>query len=341
MTWLHTWAGLVFCWILYFMFVTGTLGYLDLEIDRWMQETPRAEVPAPLAESVAAGVSRLEAEGAGADRWFVTPAHGRENPNLRIFWNMPPQEDDEDGPVRGDEVLSVATGAPIAEPLRETGGGQVLYRMHYLLHYFPGQTGYRLVGIITVLMFVGMITGIIIHKKIFREFFTFRPRKGQRSWLDAHNLLSVSSLPFQLMITYSGLLFTLGLWLPMIAFASFGFDAKKTQEGTAQLLNDVQIERSGTAAPLRDPVELLAVAEAQWGPDQVSQVEVRFPGDANARIILNRHAGVGTRLGDRLIFDGVSGELLQSTPGTSSGVVKFAIVMLGLHEGTFAGPLLR
>ncbi|MEM9317140.1 MAG: PepSY-associated TM helix domain-containing protein, partial [Pseudomonadota bacterium] len=113
------------------------------------------------------------------------------------------------------------------------------------------------------------------------------------------------------------------------------------QEGTAQLLNDVQIERSGTAAPLRDPVELLAVAEAQWGPDQVSQVEVRFPGDANARIILNRHAGVGTRLGDRLIFDGVSGELLQSTPGTSSGVVKFAIVMLGLHEGTFAGPLLR
>ena len=37
MAWLHTWAGLLLGWVLYFMFVTGTAGYLDTEIDRWMQ----------------------------------------------------------------------------------------------------------------------------------------------------------------------------------------------------------------------------------------------------------------------------------------------------------------
>ena len=37
MAWLHTWLGLLFGWVLYFIFVTGTAGYLDTEIDRWMR----------------------------------------------------------------------------------------------------------------------------------------------------------------------------------------------------------------------------------------------------------------------------------------------------------------
>lgn len=41
---LHTWTGLLLGWVLYFMFVTGTLGYLDTEIDRWMKpELPEAQ----------------------------------------------------------------------------------------------------------------------------------------------------------------------------------------------------------------------------------------------------------------------------------------------------------
>ena len=37
MTWLHTWIGLLTSWLLYFVFVTGTLGYFDSEIDLWMK----------------------------------------------------------------------------------------------------------------------------------------------------------------------------------------------------------------------------------------------------------------------------------------------------------------
>ncbi len=48
MAWLHTWLGLLFGWLLYFMFVTGTAGYLDTEIDRWMRpELPTARYPLP------------------------------------------------------------------------------------------------------------------------------------------------------------------------------------------------------------------------------------------------------------------------------------------------------
>ena len=37
MAWLHTWVGLVAGWLLFFVFVTGTAGYFQQEISRWMQ----------------------------------------------------------------------------------------------------------------------------------------------------------------------------------------------------------------------------------------------------------------------------------------------------------------
>src|SRR5256885_4150372 len=59
----------------------------------------------------------------------------------------------------------------------------------------PRIWGRWIVGFATMLMFVAIITGVITHKKIFTDFFTFRPRKGQRSWLDAHNATAVLALP--------------------------------------------------------------------------------------------------------------------------------------------------
>ena len=46
MAWLHTWAGLIFGWLLFAIFVTGTLAVFDKELDHWMQpEIPATEVP--------------------------------------------------------------------------------------------------------------------------------------------------------------------------------------------------------------------------------------------------------------------------------------------------------
>ena len=63
-------------------------------------------------------------------------------------------------------------------------------------------------------MLVAIISGVITHKKIFKDFFTFRPGKGQRSWLDAHNATAVFALPFHIMITFSGLLLLLFTLMP-------------------------------------------------------------------------------------------------------------------------------
>lgn len=53
-------------------------------------------------------------------------------------------------------------------------------------------------------MLVMLVSGVIIHKKIFREFFTFRPKKQvQRASLDSHNLTGVVVLPFHFLVALS------------------------------------------------------------------------------------------------------------------------------------------
>lgn len=42
MAWLHTWAGLIFGWLLFAIFLTGTLAYFKDEITHWMQPEVQA-----------------------------------------------------------------------------------------------------------------------------------------------------------------------------------------------------------------------------------------------------------------------------------------------------------
>ncbi|MEM7585905.1 MAG: PepSY-associated TM helix domain-containing protein [Acidobacteriota bacterium] len=337
MAWLHTWAGLVFCWILYFMFVTGTLGYFDAEIDRWMKPEEAPAKVATQTQNLSAALGYFAREAEGADRWSLTFPGGREEPHLRVFWQGPQPEEEGEERASGNERLNALTGEPLPEAVRDTGGGQVLYRMHYTLHYVDRGVAFRFIGVVTMFMFLGLITGIIIHKKLFRDFFTFRP-KGKRAWLDAHNLLSVSTLPFQLMITYSGLIFTVTTWMPLIALGSYGFD---TQKAAAQLqaLGNVQVERAGTPAELTDVQALISNAQAEWG-ERARRVDVQMPGDANARVFVSRDAGFGG-IPEQRMYDGVSGEFLETIDPASRAPIAVAATLIGLHEGLFAGPLLR
>ncbi|MEM7280671.1 MAG: PepSY-associated TM helix domain-containing protein [Pseudomonadota bacterium] len=340
MTWLHTWAGLIFCWLLYLMFVTGTLGYFDDEIDRWMQPERELRPDISLAENLRVAETYLQETAADADRWYIGLPNERTEPYLRVFWQGQVPEDENEERKTGNEELDVTTGQPFGEHVRETGGGQVLYRMHYRLHYLPDQAAFRFMGIVTLLMFVGIISGIIVHKKIFKDFFTFRPQKAKRSWLDMHNLLSVSTLPFQIMITYSGLLFVTFLWMPLVAFGGFGFDQEKTANMLGNLTGEVQVERSEEIRPLAPLAPMAAIAAQEWGESEVHGFNIQFPNDANARVTVSRKAGISA-LSESMVFDGASGDLLESKPPHVNNTLAVGGTFIGLHEGLFAGPLLR
>ena len=341
MAWLHTWAGLLLGWVLYFMFITGTAGYLDTEIDRWMQPelapVAQAVEPARAAEKTLALLTQRAPQ---ADRWFISLPSGREVLHLSLFW-----QGGKGTQASGDLELDAATGAPISA--RATGGGQFLYRMHWQLHYLPRGVSDWLVGVAAMFMLVALITGIVVHKKIFADFFTFRPGKGQRSWLDAHNLMSVLTLPFQLMITWSGLVFMMFIYLPLVVSAHYAPDAATGKGGREVFFNEtfeggLHLERAGRPAPLAPLRPMLAQAEARWGADKLSRIDIRYPGDANARVALRaREDASPLSSGETLVFDGTGGALLHVLPAVGSAPKAVRDVLLGLHEGLYAGPLLR
>lgn len=107
---------------------------------------------------------------------------------------------------------------------RATAGGNFLYRFHFELYNMPRGLARWIVGIATMFMFVAIITGVIIHRRIFKDIFTFRPKAGPRGWMDAHILPAVAALPFFIMITYSGLLFFNSTMMPWAIKAYYGDD---------------------------------------------------------------------------------------------------------------------
>lgn len=332
MSWVHTWFGLVFCWIMYFMFVTGTLGYFDNEIDQWMKPEVPVNENIPLIDSVQAGENYLIEHAQGADSWQIWPVRERNNTLLYVSWRGPDGRDHAD--------IDAATGELVDTHIRDTGGGQTLYRMHYILHYFDRDIAFKIIGVITVMMFIGVLSGIVIHRKIFKDFFTFRPQKAGSKWLDLHNLASVSTLPFQLMISYSGLLFAVTTFLPLIAIGGLGFNEEVIREEVPKIFNRIEIPRSGSDAPLVPMTRIVEQLE-DIDPNHVRNINVYAPGDRNALVVVTLADSISTRSADVIHFDGVTGEWIKRESRASNTAIVFYAVLTGLHEGLFAGPLLR
>lgn len=339
MAWLHTWLGLLFGWLLYFMFVTGTAGYLDTEIDRWMRpELPVARYPMPPDTAIGQAQGYLQAHAAHARRWSITLPIDRNDPWLRVSW-----EAARGGPptAAGTAYLDPVSGQLIET--RDTAGGQTLYQMHWRLHYLPDMASQWIVGVATMVLLIALVTGIVVHRRIFADFFTFRPGKRQRSWLDAHNVASVVSLPFQLMITYSGLIFVMFTFMPLIAAAWYG----PGQAAQSAFLTEVfpplaSAPAAGRHAPLVALQTIHHDAEVRWGTKAIGVLDIEHPNDANARVhVVGSFAASPWRATDILSYDGVSGAWLAERQAWQSGTKAFRDVMLGLHEGLFAAPVLR
>ncbi|MBL27183.1 MAG: hypothetical protein CMM50_06495 [Rhodospirillaceae bacterium] len=328
----HTWAGLTVGWMLYFIFLTGTAGYFDTEIDRWMRpEIPFAETFPSRAEMLMRAEKRLGDVAPDAhETWIFFP--DKRSPFLEVSWENADH-------VWHEEMLDPETGAPIR--VRDTGGGQFLYQLHYRLHYLPPVLAFWLVSACAMFMLVAICTGVIVHKKIFADLFTFRPRKGQRSWLDAHNVLGVTALPFHLMITYSGLVFLMFTTMPVLINAFYGSGPEgQTRFFIDALSRPTDSPPAGVAAQTRPLTEFLSEAERRWGEGSVRYISVENAGDVNAVVEVNRSASGGLGTAETLLFHGATGER-RGVVDQPAGANVLRVALLNLHEGLFADTVLR
>lgn len=334
---LHIWTGLLLGWFLFAMFLTGTVSYFKEELSQWMRPEI-AHISERPEQAVVAGriAQELETLAPGTSQWSLRLTDDRHSV-ANAFWRVPPK----DGARRAfkEANFDPQTGHKVAA--RETLGGEFFYRFHFQFHYMPVMWGRWLAGLAAMFMLVAIVSGVITHKKIFTDFFTFRWGKGQRSWLDAHNALSVFGLPFHLMITYTGLVTLMAMYMPWGEQAGINSPALKKQL-TSELSAFIQPGKpSGEAAPLASVEAMVREAERRWGPNSVARVTATNPGDASARVALTRGEGGRVSMSPQyLLFDGVTGQLVEGKSGVGAAAETRG-VMYGLHLGRFGDDTTR
>ena len=328
MAWLHTWSGLVVGWVLFAIFVTGTASYYRAEISHWM----RPELSEPTTDPATAATraaAYLKRQMPDALAWSVK-LPTTEHPSTEVYWWNHPA-----GPYH-HALLDPATGE--ASQARDTRGGDFLYRFHFELS-LPPIWGRWIVGTCAMILLISLITGIITHRRIFADFFTFRRDKSaQRGWLDAHNVVGVLALPFHLMIVYTGLIELGPMLMPWGVKVAYQHDIRAYYaESGIMAATRKPAGQPGNLMPLGDIVTRAIAAHGE-APEVVM---VTMPGDAAASVTAFFEEPPGlAHLHPQIVYAGDTGAELSRT-GEVGAATRTGAVMVGLHEAHFAAAPLR
>lgn len=359
--WMHTWFGLVLGFVLMVAFFFGSLSVFDREIDRWSLPQTRIEPqPMPSFDKVLAQRFREitepdPAQRAAAERrvsqplpekltpvsWSAYTTH--RDPVLLMYVGFEvPNSSLPDDVIYGTRTLDPRDGKLLSTDQLALGTG-FFFPLHFSLHLEWREIGYWIVGFAGMMMLVALVSGVIMHRKLFREFFTFRPQRNLlRSTLDLHNLTGVVALPFHFLWTLSGLVIFASVYFPVVErMMRPAVEAHERQETAATGLDH---DPSGVPGSLASVDAMMAAAEARWAargvPGQVGFLHVAHVGHSNAFVSVYRDSTDRVATAEAVHFEGSTGRVLHedSPAGPAETVKNF---LTGMHLQQFEHWTLR
>lgn len=362
MAWLHTWFGLVLGYVLMVCFFFGSLSVFDREIDRWAIPETRFQPQAmpsfdvmlkPLFEQMKPDEDELSdaRKRVGGPlpasmptmNWSAYTTH--RDPVLRLFaefaiTNNPSDPDDH---VHGEATIDPRTGQLLPHDQLKVGS-EFFYPMHIGLTLTWKDVGYWIVGLAALVMLAALVSGVVMHRRIFRELFTFRPGKHLlRSTLDLHNLTGVVALPFHFFFAFTGLVIFAGMYFP-VSDTTLKTTAQAEAIAEAQS-KGLAFKPAGVAAPLASVDAMVVEAKRRWAargmPGEVGFLVVNHLGDVNSYVSIYR-AGSDrvTLVGQPVHFAGPTGKVILEEP-PSGAVQSVNDFLTGLHLQHFRHWLLR
>lgn len=329
MAWLHTWVGLLFGWLLLAIFITGSVSYYRHELNTWMQPQ-LASIQIKQETAITTAFAYLQENAADAKSWYIGVANAHEPVN-KVYWQKA------DGGFES-KTLDAYMGEVLN--LSATRGGDFFYNFHYQLYGMPVSIGRLIVTIAALIMLITLISGVITHKKIFTDFFTLRAFKGQRSYLDFHNVTAVLALPFFLTITFTG--------LAIFFYIIFPTGMKKLYpDNPYQYFEEIRIISNAEKDPTATQATMLPIkyflrqSQQQWGNSEIDNITIKQPNTLQAKLVITESKDSSiTRHQAQLSFDAHDGKLLRDTRNNSV-IATLNAGVYGLHMAHFAQPILR
>ncbi|WP_444997311.1 PepSY-associated TM helix domain-containing protein [Aliikangiella sp. IMCC44359] len=279
----HSWLGLIISGALMIVFLCGTLSFFKSNIHAWEQyHHQEKKLPDDILSP--ADITKII-----MDRNYNIPADHRvlllfptdESPQYQAFFST---EESNGTHKRYRLYFDPETG----KELNNTSGryylADFLYKLHIDLN-IPGGT--QIVGIISLIFFVVVFSGILIHlKKLIKYFYQYRLKKSIHTYLDGHNLIGVTSLPYTFMYALTGVMFNLSILFQ----AGFGYLVFQGDIGelskTSGFKSPTNIETSG------EPMNWQAIdltidhANQQLPGAKVYLAKIFAFGDENAQVEL-------------------------------------------------------
>ncbi len=340
---IHGWSGIVLGLALYAVVITGMAAVFHKEIGRWSSGT--RVTPSSFAQPLNSALGRVEA---------TTPTLMRENIELRpmsvnhlgVYFH---QTKDAKGRRTDQGILyeldedrrTVATRRGNGRELFGPGDADALERFlidtHVRLH-LPNPWGLLLTGVLGLAMLVAAISGMFIHRHLFKDVFTLRRNAAPVLALrDRHSVAGTWSLPFAFALAFTGSFFSFAgtVGLPAMVVVAFAGDQQKMIE--ALVGKPAMIDARPAASKDLDRVLADATARAGSPPTNVS---ISRWGYVNATITTTHGPRSGSLEPVFLVYNGSSGvfqrekPLLGSQPSLGNAVLN---VMGPIHFGDFAG----
>ncbi|CAH0354795.1 MAG: PepSY-associated TM helix domain-containing protein [Sphingobium sp.] len=339
----HGWSGILLGLLLYAVVLTGTAAVFADEIGIWSagHVSTQSSFERPLGDTL----RKLGAE---------TPAKYHEgvdlyeigDHDLGIFFHRHEMDKGEiiargiyytlgkDGrvtdrrPATDEEVYGTRNDNALSAFLVET---------HVRLH-LPNPWGLLLTGIVGLSMLIAAVSGLLIHRHLFKDIFTLRrnanPVLVNR---DKHSVAGTWSLPFAFILAFTGSFFSFfgTVGVPIVAMAAFG--------GNQQVLQETVFGNPGKPDPRPtgignfDRISSDAIARAGTVPTFVA---IENFGRADSKVTTYHSPKSGAIAPMTLLYNGATARFEQVKPligpkPSTGGTL--AAIMYPLHFGNFAG----
>lgn len=338
----HTVAGIVISFSLFIIFYAGSFALFKYEMYRW--ENPAARIPTPAVEhldfSRAISAVKTAKPGFVEQEQFTIRLPKDELP-FAVFYGTEQTEAGEEERFAALVNVSEEVYTAVDHEEEETTVGETLYHLHFF-DQIPG--GLYISGLVSLFFLFATFTGLLIHwRNLLTKFYAFTVKgKWKQIWTNAHTVLGVIGLPFQIVYAVTGAFF--GLLIVLLipsALVLFGGDADKVYEAV----------RPETAIPVDPDAPEVQHASLSVYYDQVTEMYPDIPVLYMSVRNYGREDGLASYYFDdyatlsgtgQVTFELNSGRIANlSEPYNRAYTQSVLALITKLHFGTFGGILLK